>query len=144
MSALLAVEAVSKRFGGLTAVDGVTFRTDEGAITGLIGPNGAGKSTLFALISGFERPSFGRVLFRGSDITAAQPHLRTLAGIARSFQIVQPFGRLTVLENIAVGAHLRHRARAEALGKARAVAELVGLRGLLDSCLLYTSPSPRD
>jgi branched-chain amino acid transport system ATP-binding protein len=132
VSALLAVEAVSKRFGGLTAVDGVTFQVDEGAITGLIGPNGAGKSTLFALISGFERPSFGRILFRGSDLTAAQPHLRTLAGIARTFQIVQPFGRLTVLENIAVGAHLHHRARADALGKARAIAELVGLRGLLD------------
>ncbi len=132
MSALIAVETISKRFGGLAAVDGVTLSLEPGGITGLIGPNGAGKTTLFALISGFERPTSGNVLLRGADITTMPPHLRTRAGIARSFQVVQPFGGLTVLENIAVGAHLRHRARLDALAKAKAVADLVGLRTLSD------------
>jgi branched-chain amino acid transport system ATP-binding protein len=132
MSALLTVEAVSKRFGGLAAVDGVTLSVAPGGITGLIGPNGAGKTTLFALISGFERPSSGRIMFRGEEVTRMPPHLRTSAGIVRTFQIVQPFGGLTVCENIAVGAHLRHRVRAEALAKARAIAGLVGLTPLID------------
>jgi branched-chain amino acid transport system ATP-binding protein len=132
MTALLAVEAVSKRFGGLAAVDGVTLALAPGGITGLIGPNGAGKTTLFALISGFERPSSGRIIFGGEDVTRMPPHLRTSAGIARTFQIVQPFGGLSVRENIAVGAHLRHRSRSDALAKARSVAALVGLSALID------------
>ena len=132
MSGLLAVQAVSKRFGGLTALDDVTFAAGEGRITGLIGPNGAGKTTLFALISGFERPTAGRILFRGADVTTTPAHLRASAGIARTFQIVQPFGRLTVLDNIAIGAHLRRRARAEALAAAAAIADLVGLSALAD------------
>jgi branched-chain amino acid transport system ATP-binding protein len=132
MSDLLAVEAVSKRFGGLIALDDVTFAAGEGRITGLIGPNGAGKTTLFALISGFERPTAGRISFRGADVTATPAHLRARAGIARTFQIVQPFGRLSVLDNIAIGAHLRHRARAEALAAAVAIADLVGLSALAD------------
>lgn len=132
MSALLAVEAVSKRFGGLAAVDGVTLSIAAHGITGLIGPNGAGKTTLFALISGFERPNSGRISFDGRDVTRMLPHLRTMAGIARTFQIVQPFGGLSVRENIAVGAHLRHRARSDALAKATAIAARVGLSRLID------------
>jgi len=132
VSVLLAVEGVSKRFGGLAAVDGVTLSLEPGGITGLIGPNGAGKTTLFALISGFERPSTGRIMFGAKDVTRMAPHLRTFAGIARTFQIVQPFGGLSVRENIAVGAHLRHRSRSDALAKAKAVAELVGLSALID------------
>lgn len=132
MSTLLAVEAVSKRFGGLAAVDGVTLSIADHGITGLIGPNGAGKTTLFAMISGFERPNSGRISFDGKDVTRMPPHLRTAAGIARTFQIVQPFGGLSVRENIAVGAHLRHRARSDALAKATAIAERVGLAPLID------------
>jgi branched-chain amino acid transport system ATP-binding protein len=80
----------------------------EGSITGLIGPNGAGKTTLFAIVSGFERPTSGGVFWRGEEITGRPPHLLARAGIARTFQIVQPFAGLSVRENIAVGAFLRH------------------------------------
>ncbi|GIX09213.1 ABC transporter ATP-binding protein [Elioraea sp.] len=132
MSALLAVEGVTMRFGGLTAVDGVTLAVPEGAITGLIGPNGAGKTTLFAVISGFLAPTAGRVRYRGEDITAMPVHRRAERGIARTFQIVQPFAGLSVRENIAVGAYLRHPGREAALAAADAVAERVGLARLRD------------
>jgi branched-chain amino acid transport system ATP-binding protein len=130
---LLAVEAATKRFGGLTAVDAASLTVERGSITGLIGPNGAGKTTLFTLISGFERPSAGRILFEGSDIAALPPHERARRGIARTFQIVQPFAGLTVRENIAVGAHLRLRDRDTALAEAERVAALVGLGDRLDA-----------
>ena len=124
---MLAVEGVSKRFGGLLAVADAALTVPAGGITGLIGPNGAGKTTLFTVIAGFTAPSAGRVLFEGDDITAEPAHLRARRGIVRTFQIVQPFAGLTVGENIAVGAHLRHAGRAEALDRARAVAARVGL-----------------
>jgi branched-chain amino acid transport system ATP-binding protein len=132
MSALLAIDAASKRFGGLLAVDKASLAVEQGSITGLIGPNGAGKTTLFTLVSGFETPTAGRILFRGEDIAALPPHRRAELGIARTFQIVQPFAGLSVRENIAVGAHLRHRARSEALDEAERVAALVGLADRLD------------
>jgi branched-chain amino acid transport system ATP-binding protein len=132
MSALLEVEGVTMRFGGLTAVDGVTLAVSEGRITGLIGPNGAGKTTLFAVISGFLAPTAGRVRYQGEDITAMPVHLRAARGIARTFQIVQPFAGLSVRENIAVGAYLRHAAREAALAAAETVAERVGLAKQLD------------
>ena len=105
----------------------------QGRITGLIGPNGAGKTTLFTLISGFERPTSGRILFRGEDIASLPPHERARRGIARTFQIVQPFAGLSVRENIAVGAHLRHPGRDEALARAQEVGTLVGLADRLDA-----------
>jgi branched-chain amino acid transport system ATP-binding protein len=129
---MLAVEHVTKRFGGLVAVNEVSLTVPQGRITGLIGPNGAGKTTLFAVIAGFEPPTAGRVLLDGADITAEPVHRRAARGIARTFQIVQPFAGLTVRENIAVGAHLRHRARKDALAKAEAVARQVGLGDMLD------------
>lgn len=129
---LLDVRAVTKRFGGLTAVDQATLDVEAGSITGLIGPNGAGKTTLFAVIAGFEQATTGSVAFEGRDISAAPTHQRARAGIARTFQIVQPFAGLTVRENIAVGAYLRHAGRAEALAKAEAVGLQVGLGPLLD------------
>jgi branched-chain amino acid transport system ATP-binding protein len=129
---MLAVERVTKRFGGLVAVNEVSLCAPPGCITGLIGPNGAGKTTLFAVIAGFEPSTAGRVLLDGCDITAEPVHRRALRGIARTFQIVQPFAGLTVRENIAVGAHLRHRARKDALAKAEAVARQVGLGNMLD------------
>jgi branched-chain amino acid transport system ATP-binding protein len=130
--ALLRVEHISKRFGGLLAVDGASFAAQAGAITALIGPNGAGKTTLFAIISGFLAPTHGRVLYDGFDITGEAPHRLARRGIARTFQIVQPFSGLTVRENIAVGAHLSRPARVEALSAAGDIARTVGLDDVLD------------
>jgi branched-chain amino acid transport system ATP-binding protein len=129
---LLRVEHVSKRFGGLLAIDDVSLAVEAGRVTALIGPNGAGKTTLFSIISGFLPPGKGRILHRGTDITGLPPYLMARRGIARTFQIVQPFAGLTVHENIAVGAHLSRRSRAEALKAAAEVASAVGLANLLD------------
>jgi len=129
---LLQVDDVSMRFGGLLAVDGASFTAETGRITALIGPNGAGKSTLFAIISGFLQPSTGRVTYDGADIVGAPPHRLARRGIARTFQITQPFAGLTVRENIAVGAHLKRPARADALAAAADVARAVGLGELID------------
>jgi branched-chain amino acid transport system ATP-binding protein len=129
---LLRVDGVSKRFGGLLAVDNVSLSVEAGRITALIGPNGAGKTTLFAIISGFLQPSIGRIHHRGEDITGVPPYRLARRGIARTFQIVRPFAGLTVHENIAVGAHLSRRSRAAARDAAAQVAQLVGLAELLD------------
>jgi branched-chain amino acid transport system ATP-binding protein len=129
---LLRVDGVSKAFGGLKAVSGVSLQVEAGSLTALIGPNGAGKTTLFALLSGFLRPDSGRVWFGGQDITGQAPHLNARLGMARTFQIVQPFAVQTVRENIAVGAHLHHPGRREALAHAEAVAQRVGLGPQLD------------
>jgi branched-chain amino acid transport system ATP-binding protein len=130
--ALLQIEQVSKRFGGLLAVDRASFTVHAGRITALIGPNGAGKTTLFAIITGFLAPSEGRVRYDGADITDEAPHRLARRGIARTFQIMQPFAGLTVRENIAVGAHLSRPARADALAAAGDVARAVGLADVLD------------
>src|SRR5256886_3531537 len=128
---LLRVERVFKRFGGLLAVDNASLAVEAGRIIALIGPNGAGKTTLFSIISGFLPPSEGRICYRGDDITGMPPHLLARRGIVRTFQIVQPFAGLTVHENIAVGAHLSRRSRADALDAAAEVASTVGLGDLL-------------
>ena len=104
MTALLELEGVSKRFGGLQAVQNLSFHVGEGEILGLIGPNGAGKSTVFNLINGVFAPDQGRIRFRGADITGLPPHLVARRGLARSHQIVQPFMSMSVLENCTVGA----------------------------------------
>jgi branched-chain amino acid transport system ATP-binding protein len=122
---------VSRRFGGLLAVDAVWLAAGEGRITAWIGPNGAGKTTLFGLISGFIAPNSGEIRYAGETITRLPTHERARRGIARTFQIVQPFAGLSVRENILVGAHLRHRARADALAAADAVGRDVGLGGVL-------------
>ncbi len=129
---LLEVEKVSKRFGGLLAVNDASLTVNVGCITGLIGPNGAGKTTLFSLISGFETPTAGTIRFDGQDITGQPPHRRAAAGIARTFQIVQPFAGLTVRENIAVGAYLHDHSREAALKDAAVIAERTGLADRLD------------
>jgi branched-chain amino acid transport system ATP-binding protein len=129
---LLAVYNVSKRFGGLLAVNEASLFAEEGRITALIGPNGAGKTTLFAMITGFLRPNSGAVHYQGHDIAGDPPHALARLGLARTFQIVQPFAGLTVAENIAVGAHLRHRGRGAALDAAAKVAHEVGLGDMLD------------
>jgi branched-chain amino acid transport system ATP-binding protein len=130
--ALLRVEGIAKRFGGLLAVDNASFAAMPGAITALIGPNGAGKTTLFSIISGFQRPSQGRIFYDGVDITGEPPHKLARRGIARTFQIVQPFVGLTVRENIAIGAHLSRPRRADALAAADEVARAVDLAAQLD------------
>lgn len=132
MSPLLSVNAVTKRFGGLLAVDSASIEVAKGSITGLIGPNGAGKTTLFTMIAGFEPATTGTISFEERDITQIPTHQRAMSGIARTFQIVQPFAGLSVRENIAVGAFLRHRARNNALAKADAIGRQVGLGPLLD------------
>jgi branched-chain amino acid transport system ATP-binding protein len=128
---LLSVERVSRRFGGLLAVNAASLSAQAGCITGLIGPNGAGKTTLFSIISGFLAPSEGSIRYGGEDITGEPPHRLARRGIARTFQIVQPFAGLSVRENILVGAHLRHRARADALAAADQVGHEVGLGDML-------------
>jgi branched-chain amino acid transport system ATP-binding protein len=130
--AFLAVRDLTKRFGGLTAVADATFDVREGSITGLIGPNGAGKTTLFAMIAGFEQPSAGLVLLDGEEITGRKPHDLAKLGLARTFQIVQPFAGLSVRENIAVGAFLRLPKRRDALALAEEVGQRLGLGPQLD------------
>lgn len=129
---MLEVRDVTMRFGGLVAVGGASLSVAEGSITGLIGPNGAGKTTLFAIIAGFLKPTAGKVFWQGADITPLPPHRRAALGIARTFQIVQPFAGLSILENITVGAYLRHADPQEAIARARAVAGQVGLERELD------------
>jgi branched-chain amino acid transport system ATP-binding protein len=129
---LLRVERVSRRFGGLLAVNDVSLAAQQGRITALIGPNGAGKTTLFALISGFLRPSQGAIRYGDADITGEPPHRLARRGIARTFQIVQPFAGLTVRDNILVGAHLRHPARAAAVVAAERVGRELDLEAMLD------------
>lgn len=130
--AMLECRALTRRFGGLTAVSDAGLDVVDGSITGLIGPNGAGKTTLFTMISGFTEPNDGLVRFMGRDVTHMPAHRRAALGIARTFQIVQPFAGLNVLENIAVGAYLRRTRRREAFAKAEEVAARVGLSSSLD------------
>lgn len=101
---ILTVNHAVKRFGGLTALDDASIHVNKGEIVGLIGPNGAGKTTMFNAIDGVFRLTSGTVHFKGEDISALPPNKRCLLGIGRTFQITKPFGGMTVLENVAVGA----------------------------------------
>jgi branched-chain amino acid transport system ATP-binding protein len=132
MAEMLRVDNISRRFGGLLALDQASLMADEGQIVALVGPNGAGKTTLFAIVTGFLKANSGRVRYFGDDITGEPPHALARRGIARTFQIAQPFAGLTVHENIAVGAHLHNANRAEALAAAANVAKTVGLAPMLD------------
>ncbi len=104
---LLEVRDVTRRFGGLTAVDNVSFDVHEGSIKAIIGPNGAGKSTLFNVLTGFDQPCEGTVSFKGSELTGERPHKVVLRGVARTFQNTQLFEEMTALENVLVGRHAR-------------------------------------
>jgi branched-chain amino acid transport system ATP-binding protein len=131
MTALLELDDVTRRFGGLNAVEGVSFSVAQGEILGLIGPNGAGKTTLINLITGVYPATRGRVRFDGQDITRQRPHQIARLGLARTFQIVQPFPKMTVLENAAAGALFSGGARNVA--EARAIAgEQLEFTGLTD------------
>ena len=129
---LLTVNGITCRFGGLLAVNAASLTAQAGQITALIGPNGAGKTTLFSIISGFVRANQGSVHFAGKDVTGEPPHRLARGGIARTFQIVQPFFGLSVRENILVGAHLHHRRRDAALAAADQIGRDVGLGEMLD------------
>ncbi|MCL6448119.1 MAG: ABC transporter ATP-binding protein [Armatimonadetes bacterium] len=126
---LLTVRKVTKSFSGLMAVKNISMEINEGEIFGLIGPNGAGKTTLFNLVSGFYLPDEGVIEFDGCEITAFSPHLICQKGLARTFQIVKPFGNLTALENVMVGAFNRAGSYAQA---ARLALEKLTFVGLAD------------
>jgi len=139
MTAILELAHVGKRFGGLQAVNNLSFVMAEGEILGLIGPNGAGKSTLFNLINGVYAPDGGKIAFRGDDITGEKPFLIARRGLARTHQIVQPLMNMTVLENCTVGAcfgredlplHAAHDV-------AREAAVFVGLEDRLETLALH-------
>ena len=132
MPALLEIRDLNKRFGGLRAVQDLSFDLQEGEILALIGPNGAGKTTTFHLITGFHRPDSGQIVFGGQDIAGLKPYDVCLKGIARTFQVARPFGGMTVLQNVTTGAFSRRPGRHAAERRAVEVIELVGLTGRAD------------
>ncbi|HSL49911.1 MAG TPA: ABC transporter ATP-binding protein [Candidatus Deferrimicrobiaceae bacterium] len=127
MSAGLEVRGLSKRFGGLQAVSRFDLTVAPGEIVGLIGPNGAGKTTVFHLIAGFHPPSDGAIRFEGVSLVGLKPHAICRLGLARTFQLVQPFAGLTTLENVMVGAFNRARDVAAARRQAAEIVDFVGL-----------------
>ncbi len=129
---LLELQDVAVHFGGLRALDGVSFGVEEGEILGLIGPNGSGKSTAFNAITGVVKATSGSVIFDGEDITGQAPHKVAYRGVGRTFQLVRPFPHLTALDNVLVGTYFgagRLRARSKALDHAHEILEQVGLEG---------------
>ena len=125
MGLLLEAQGISKRFGGVRAIDGIDFSIDRGEVVGLIGPNGAGKTTLFNVICGL-KPTAGRVLFKGEDITGLAPHRICRHGIARTFQLTRPFVDLSVRDNVAAAVLFGRTERTvSGLGDARGEADLI-------------------
>lgn len=124
---LLEVKDVSIFFGGLAAINGVSFSVNEGEILGLIGPNGAGKTTLFNIVNGFYRPSRGNVTFKGRIISHMKPYRICGLGIARTFQVVKPLRRMSVLDNVVASAFLRVRSKSEAVDVAEEILKFSGL-----------------
>lgn len=114
-------------FGGIVAIDNLSFSVQPGEILALMGPNGAGKTTTFHVIAGVHAPTKGRITFEGHEITDTKPDRRCRAGLARTFQITQPFDELTVVENVMVGAIAHNRSMAEARVEARRYVDMVGL-----------------
>ncbi len=127
MAEALVIRGLSKRFGGLRAVQDVSFTVQENETVALIGPNGAGKTTSFHLITGFHRPDSGSVTAFGREIVGLKPHNICAHGLARTFQVAKPFGAMTVLDNVMTGAFLRDRNSDAARAKAREAIEFVGL-----------------
>lgn len=141
---ILSVEKVVKEYDGVRALNGLSLNVEKGTIKGLIGPNGSGKTTLFHLISGVERPTSGRIFFKGVDITYLPPHKISALGLGRTFQTIQTFGNMYVVDNIMAGMHLRlkggflssglwlpriGRAEREALKRGKEILEFLGLLG---------------
>jgi len=130
--AILELQRVTKRFGGLTATNDVSFSVGEGEIVFIVGPNGAGKTTLFNLISGVLHPDSGVIRFAGRDVSRISPDKAAQAGIGRTFQLVKPLRNLTVLENVMLGAFLRAPSRAKASNEARAVLRYLQMESSAD------------
>jgi branched-chain amino acid transport system ATP-binding protein len=141
---LLAIDTISKSYDGVLALNRVSFTVRAGTIKGLIGPNGAGKTTLFHLISGLESPTAGTISFRGADITGKAPHEIAALGVGRTFQTIQTWGNMTVVENILAGMHTRirgdffscgfwlpwiNKGEKDALKEAKGILEFLGLLG---------------
>ena len=124
---ILELAGVTKRFGGLTAVSDVSFTVPAGELLGIIGPNGAGKTTLFNVISGYYRPESGRIVFAGHDVTGLPPHQICRRGLTRTFQLVKPFGNLSVIDNVMIGALTRLPTVSSARLEAERVIEACGL-----------------
>lgn len=118
-SIILELKAVSRRFGGVAAVDNITVRIPKGSIVGLIGPNGAGKTTLLQIISGLQSPDEGQIWFKEQDITKSPAHKRAMLGIGRAFQIVQPLIGMNVIENVTVAALFGRYGHRRGVGEAR-------------------------
>ena len=132
MAPLLSLESVTKRFSGLTANKSVSLAIESGEIVGLIGPNGAGKTTLFNCISGYMHPDEGRIVFDGTDITRRRPETICGLGVARTWQIVRAFGRMTALDNVVCGALERTNRVSEARARARELIDFTELEGRAD------------
>jgi branched-chain amino acid transport system ATP-binding protein len=124
---VLALERVTKRLGGLTAVREVSLAVRAGDLLGIIGPNGAGKTTLFHVIAGYYAPDEGRVTFEGRDVTGLPAHAIARLGLTRTFQLVKPFGNLSVRDNVMIGALTRRATVREARADAERVIDLCGL-----------------
>lgn len=133
-SPILELRGVRKTFGGIRALNDVTFSLDEGEIVALIGPNGAGKTTAVSVITGTHQATGGEILFKGKNVTSQQPYQAARSGLARTFQIVQPFPRMSVLENVAAGALFGGAIGTikDARDVARAQLEFTGLSGFAD------------
>jgi branched-chain amino acid transport system ATP-binding protein len=127
MADALVIKDLCKRFGGLRAVQDVSFTVRENETLALIGPNGAGKTTAFNLIMGFDRPDTGSVFAFGREMVGLRPHDVCAHGLARTFQVAKPFGGMTVLDNVMTGAFLRHRSPGAARVKARDAIDFMGL-----------------
>lgn len=124
---LLTVDHLKKDFGGLRALNGVSFHLEAGEILAVIGPNGAGKTTLFNVLTGFLRPEEGRIFLEGRNLIGLKPHQICRLGMVRTFQLVKPFLEMNVLDNVIVGAYNRCRSLSEAEKKALEIIEFVGL-----------------
>ena len=130
---LLEVKDLTRRFGGLVAVDSLSFHVSAGETVSIIGPNGAGKTTVFNLITGFHRPSEGEIIFDGVSLAGKRPYRIALAGVGRTFQVVKPLRGLSVFENILVGAFARTGDREEARSIAEDVIEFINLAAVSDA-----------
>jgi len=128
--ALLEVTGITKRFGGLCAVNDLSLSLDKGQILGLIGPNGAGKTTAFNMISGFYKPDEGDINFEGKNITGLRPDQVCKLGLTRTFQVVKPFPQLSVRDNVMVGAYNRTNDKKVARQKAEEIIEFLGMQDL--------------
>ena len=145
---LLAIEEIIKEYDGIWALDRISLKVEKGSIKGLIGPNGAGKTTLFHLISGVEKPDSGKIYFKGREIISLEPHERSALGIGRTFQTLQVWGNMTVVENIMAGMNRRlkgsylscgfwlpwiRRSEKDALNEAKEILDFLGLLGKWES-----------